>query len=161
MQLTVFGATGGTGRQLVEQALAQGHAVTAVVRDPARLPVEHRRLRVVQADGFDPGSVTPALVEMDAVLSALGPRWGKDDLTVCSKGVCSILQAMQDAGMRRIVAISGSPVPKQDPGDGALQRVLFRPLLHRVFGRIYADLALMETQLRESSAEWTVFRPPC
>lgn len=41
MRLAVFGATGGTGRQLVEQALAQGHEVTAVVRDPARLPVEH------------------------------------------------------------------------------------------------------------------------
>lgn len=160
MRLAVFGATGGTGRQLVEQALAQGHEVTAVVRDPARLPVKHSRLRVVQADVFDPVSVKPALEGADAVLSALGPHRHADDLTVCSRGVRSILQAMLDAGVRRIVAVSGSPVPKRDPSDGALQRVLLRPLMHRVFGRLYADLALMEAQLRDSSAEWTVFRPP-
>jgi len=160
MRLAVFGATGGTGRQLVEQALAQGHEVAAGVRDPARLPVEHSRLRVVQADVFDPSSLKPALEGTDAVLSALGPHPRADDLTVCSRGVRSILKAMQAAGVRRIVAVSGSPVPKRDPGDGALQRVLLRPLLHRMFGRLYADLALMEAQLRESTTEWTVFRPP-
>jgi len=160
MRLAVFGATGGTGRQLVEQALAQGHEVTAVVRDPARLPVEHTRLQVVQADVFDPSSVTPTLAGADAVLSALGPHPRADDMTVCSRGVHSILQAMQDAGVRRIVAISGAPVPKRDPADGALWRVLLRPLLHRMFGRLYADLALMEVELLESAAEWTVFRPP-
>jgi putative NADH-flavin reductase len=158
MRLAVFGATGGTGRQLVEQALAQGHEVTAVVRDPARLPVEHSRLRVVQADVFDPASIKPALEGTDAVLSALGPPPPPraDDVTVCSRAVRSILQAMLDAGVRRIVVVSGA----WDPGDGALHRVLLRPLLHRVFGRLYADVALMEAQLQDSSTEWTIFRPP-
>jgi putative NADH-flavin reductase len=159
MRLVVFGATGGTGRQLVTQALAQGHDVITVVRDPARLPLEHANLRAVQADVFDPESVKPAVDGADAVLFALGPRRGADDMTVCSRGVRSVLEAMQTTGMRRIVAVSASPVPKQDPGDGALQRAS-RPLLHLIFGRLYADLALMETQLRESSTDWTVFRPP-
>lgn len=160
MHLAVLGATGGTGRHLVVRALALGYPVTAVVRDPARLAVEHDLLQIVPADVFDPTSLTPALAGADAVLSALGPRQGAADFTVCSRATPSILQAMEAARLRRIVVISAAPVPKHDPADGALWRALVRPLLHRIFGRRYADLALMEEQLRESSAEWTVFRPP-
>ncbi len=159
MTVAVLGASGAVGRQLVQQALAGGHTVTAVVRERARLPVEHRGLQVVQADVFDTASITPALRGTAAVLSALGPRQRASDLTVCSRATPSILQAMRDTGVRRIVVISAAPVSKRDRGDAALQRMLM-PLVQRIFGRRYADLALMEAQLRESSVEWTIFRPP-
>lgn len=75
MQLTIIGATGGTGTCLVEQALAAGHEVTAVVRDPARLAVPaHERLQTVTADVMDPAAIIPAVAGADAVLSAPGPR---------------------------------------------------------------------------------------
>ena len=74
MKLLVFGASGGTGRQLVERALAQGHQVTAFVRDPAKLPLTHQNLRVAQGDALRYDTVEPAVAGQDAVLSALGVR---------------------------------------------------------------------------------------
>ncbi len=74
MKLLIFGATGGTGRQLVEQALAQGHVVTAFVRNPAKFRVSHANLRVAQGDVLRYDTVEPAVTGQDAVLSALGVR---------------------------------------------------------------------------------------
>ena len=160
-ELTIFGATGRTGSLLVTQALAQGHRVTAVAREPASLgPLAHARLRLVRGDVFDPAAVTPAVEGADAVLSALGPHRGAGDLTVCSRATSSILRAMHESGVRRIVTISGAPVPRNDPGDNTLMRAVLKPLLHKAYGGVYADLALMEALLSASAAEWTVFRPP-
>jgi putative NADH-flavin reductase len=74
MKLLVFGATGGTGRRLVQQALQQGHVVTAFARDPAKIHVTHDNLRVVRGDILDPASVETAVAGQDAVVSALGTR---------------------------------------------------------------------------------------
>ena len=75
MELTIFGATGVTGASLTGQALAAGHEVTAVVRDPARLSVPHSpRLRVLTADLMDPGAISPAVAGADAMFAAFGPR---------------------------------------------------------------------------------------
>ena len=74
MKLLVFGATGGTGRQLVQQALRQGHVVTAFARDPGKIPLTHDNLRVVRGDILRPDSVETAMAGQEAVLSALGIR---------------------------------------------------------------------------------------
>ncbi|MFL6299093.1 MAG: NAD(P)-dependent oxidoreductase [Terriglobales bacterium] len=75
MKLLIFGATGGTGRQLVDQALAQGHEVTAFVRNPAKMPTEHEKLKVVKGNVKDCHSVGAAVASQDAVFSALGVRF--------------------------------------------------------------------------------------
>ncbi len=81
MKLTIFGATGRTGRQLLTQALEAGHEVTAFVRDPSKLGVTHSRLRVMQGDVYDASVVEDATKGQDAVLSALGPvRGGPKDV---------------------------------------------------------------------------------
>lgn len=74
MKLLVFGATGGTGRQLVQQALAQGHVVTAFARDPAKVTPPHDNLSVVKGDILEPATVDAAVAGQDAVVSALGIR---------------------------------------------------------------------------------------
>jgi putative NADH-flavin reductase len=74
MNVLIFGATGGTGRALVEQALAQGHSVTAFARDPAKVRTTHASLRVVKGDVLNYDSVEAALRGQDAALSALGIR---------------------------------------------------------------------------------------
>jgi putative NADH-flavin reductase len=74
MKLLVFGATGGTGGRLVQQALEQGHVVTAFARDPAKIHLVHDNLRVVTGDILDPASVDAAVAGQDGVLSALGTR---------------------------------------------------------------------------------------
>ncbi|SCL16328.1 Putative NADH-flavin reductase [Micromonospora rhizosphaerae] len=170
MKITVFGATGGIGRHLVDQAVAAGHEVTAVARQPGRLagvPV-----RVVAADlaTADPATLRAAVAGADAVLSGLGPR-SAVDAGIAARGTGAIVEAMRESGVRRIVVVSAAPVgvvpspgrphpPKRDPGDGPLMRFVLGPAIRRVLRRHYADLALMEEILRDSGLDWTVVRPP-
>jgi putative NADH-flavin reductase len=169
MKLTIVAATGGLGRQAVEQALAAGHDVTAVVRDPSKLS---SAVRTVTADlaAADSATLEPAVAGADAVLSALGPR-SSAEAGVASRGTRAVAAAMQATGVRRIVVVSAAPVstvpspgrprpPKHDPGDGFLMRYLASPVIKAVFRKPYADLALMEDVLRGSGLDWTVVRPP-
>jgi putative NADH-flavin reductase len=158
MRLTIFGATGGTGTRLVEQALAAGHEVTAVVRDPARLTVPaQRRLRIVTADVMDPAAIQPAVAGADAVLSALGPRGG-GPTTVCQDSARSIIKAMQACGVHRLLAITGSMVT--DAGDGPIARYMGKPLTRRLLRHTYADFRHAEDEIRASDLDWTILRPP-
>src|SRR5215475_14123872 len=98
MKVTIFGATGATGTSLTGQALAAGHEVTAVVRDPARLAVPaHPRLLIVTADAMDPVSIAPAVDGADAVINAIGPR-DTGPTTVIADSVRSIILAMDKTG---------------------------------------------------------------
>jgi putative NADH-flavin reductase len=169
MKLTIVAATGGIGRQLVEQALAAGHEVTVVVRNPKNL---FREVRIVTADlaSAEPAALEPAVRGADAVLSGLGPR-SASDAGVTSRGTRAIVRTMQATGVRRIVVVSAAPVgtvpspgrphpPKHDPGDGLLMRNIFSPLIKAMIPKHYADLALMEDILRDSGLDWTAIRPP-
>ncbi|MFB9234768.1 NAD(P)-dependent oxidoreductase [Plantactinospora siamensis] len=170
MKLVILGATGGIGRQLVDRALAAGHDVTAVVRDPARLTA--RPVRVVTADlaAADPAALRDAVGGADAVLSGLGPR-SAADVGVATRGTRAALSAMAAAGVRRIIVVSAAPVgtvpspgrpnpPRHDPGEGFVMRHVLTPAIKRVLRGNYADLAEMEEVLRDSAADWTVVRPP-
>lgn len=160
MKLIIFGATGGTGKCLVEQALASGNEVTAVVRDPGRMPVRHERLRVVRADVFRSGDIEPSMAGADAALSALGPSTYRAETTVCSLATASILDAMRASGVGRFACVSAAPVGPVGDGDSVLYRYAARPLLRAVFKGLYDDLAVMEGEVRKSGTEWTIFRPP-
>ena len=159
MRLTIFGATGGTGRCLVEQALAAGHDVTAVVRDPSRLAVPaHPRLQVVTADVMDPVAIAPVVDGADAVLSALGPR-GRGPTTIAADGTRSIIEAMEKTGVERFVLVSGSVV--DDTGNGFLMRHVAKPLVRRTFLReVCADMRRAEAEVQGSPLDWTILRPP-
>jgi putative NADH-flavin reductase len=159
MKLTIFGATGATGTRLTGQALAAGHDVTAVVRDPARLAIPaHPRLRTVTADVMDPASIIPAIAGADAVISAVGPR-GTGPTTVIQDSVRSIIQAMQKTGTRRLLEVSGSIVA--DEGESPYLRYLLKPVARRTFLRhVCADMRRGEDQIRETSLDWTIVRPP-
>lgn len=159
MRLTIFGASGGTGRQLVEQALAGGSQVTAVVRDPARLGVPaHPRLRVVTADIMDPASILPAVTGADAVLTAAGPR-GTGPTTVITDSVRSIAAAMGKAGTARLVALSGSIVA--DDGESFYLRYVLKPIARRTFLKnVCADMRLAEAAIAATDLNWTIMRPP-
>lgn len=159
MHLTVFGGTGGTGAAVLAAALAAGHSVTAPVREPSRLALAaHERLRPVRADVLDPPSLAGTVDGADAVLSALGTR-GNRPTTVYSAGVTNILDVMGHADVRRLVAVSAIPVGPCSEAD-AFDRWVVLPILYRLFGHGYADMARMEQVLRGSDADWTVVRPP-
>ncbi|QKW51765.1 NAD(P)-dependent oxidoreductase [Streptomyces buecherae] len=160
MRLTVFGATGGTGRLLVRQALDAGHQVTAVVRDPARLAVTHPELTVVTApDLTDERALRPAVAGRDAVLSAVGAPTNKR-AGIASAAARGIVRAMAAGDVRRLVAISAAPVGEIPQGEALLGRAVMWPLVRAAFRKVYADLAVMERVVAASDTDWTLVRPP-
>lgn len=159
MRLTVFGATGGVGREVVGQALAAGHEVTAVVRAPARLPeaLDTRALHgVVALD--DPVAVRAAVAGRDAVLSGLGARGRKAD-GVAERLTGRIIAAMEAEEVRRLLVVSAVPVGPVPAGEPLVDR-LARKAVGAVLAEVYADLARMEAALERSATEWTSVRPP-
>jgi putative NADH-flavin reductase len=169
MKLTIFAATGGIGRHALDLALAAGHTVTAVVRDPSKLPGE---VHTVAADLLtaSPAVLETAVAGADAVLSGLGPR-KMSQAGVTSTGTAAVIAAMKATGVRRLVVVSAAPIgtvaspahpnpPKHDPGDGFFTRVLLGPIVKRVLRTHYADLAIVEDMLRDSGLDWTSIRPP-
>jgi uncharacterized protein YbjT (DUF2867 family) len=175
MKITIIAATGGVGRQLVDQALAAGHDVTAVARNPAKLAPDvlaDGTARVIAVDLArpDPQALESAVAGADAVLSALGPH-NNADAGIAAPGTRAVISAMRAAGTRRIVAISASPVattpspgrpspPRHDPGDGFIMRQVGNRIARALFDKVYDDLARMEDILRESGLDWTILRPP-
>ncbi|MFE2045026.1 NAD(P)-dependent oxidoreductase [Streptomyces sp. NPDC059477] len=158
MKLTVFGATGGVGREIVRQALASGHQVTAVVRDPARLPVTGTGLEVFRADLGDPQALRAAVAGRDAVLSGLGAR-SRKDAGITSRLTRMVLRAMEAEGVRRLVVVSAAPVGPKAEGEGPLDRAVLG-VVSAVLKDVYADLRETEAELARSATDWTVVRPP-
>ncbi|MDJ1138173.1 NAD(P)-dependent oxidoreductase [Streptomyces iconiensis] len=159
MRITVFGATGGTGQQLVRQALDAGHKVTAVVRNPDRLPVRHERLEVATAEVTDSEALRPAVAGSEIALSALGAPNNKS-AGIASKGTRAILRALEAEGVHRYLAVSAVPVGPDPEGEGLFYRTVLSPLVRRVFKDVYADLTVMEQVISDSSLDWTIVRPP-
>jgi putative NADH-flavin reductase len=169
MKLTIIAATGGIGRQVLEQALDAGHDVTAVARNPKNLS---RQVHSVTVDlaAPDPAALSTAVQGADAVLSCLGPRTPAE-AGITWQGTQAIIEAMRATDVRRIVAVSAAPVgtvastgrpnpPRHDPGDGIFMRYLFSRVARVALRKNFADLARMEVLLAESGLDWTVVRPP-
>ncbi|ANN21195.1 NADH-flavin reductase [Amycolatopsis orientalis] len=157
MKLTVLGATGGVGSEVVEQALAAGHHVTAVVRDPSRLTVEGDLLEVVVAELSEHGALTEAVSGRDVVISALGAR-ERRPTTVVTDGAHAALAALRSAGGRRLLLVSASG-PFTD-GDAFFTRTVVKPILGRVLRHAFADMVAAERVVRASDVDWTIVRPP-
>jgi putative NADH-flavin reductase len=164
MKLTVFGATGGIGRQLIRQGIARGHEMTAIARRPVDLGCD-----VVVADLGDGAALAAAVAGRDAVLSALGMRAAEMKArrateptarsTVQADGTRAEVAAMLATGVRRIVTVdaAGRVI---DKGDGPITRFVAKPLLQRILGEGFADLAVAEQILRDSNLDWTLIAPP-
>jgi putative NADH-flavin reductase len=170
MKVTVIAATGGTGRHILDQAVAAGHDVTAVVRNPAKLGGAPVRVIAADLTRPDPGALREAVAGADAVLSALGATNAGEE-GVAERGTRAIVAAMETAGTRRLVVLSAAPLgtvaspqrpdpPRHDPGDGFFMRHLGAPFARRMFRAHYADLARMEDLVRASGLDWTISRPP-
>ncbi|GCE23356.1 NAD(P)-dependent oxidoreductase [Dictyobacter kobayashii] len=160
MKLVIFGASGRTGRALVEQALEAGHDVTAAVRNPANFPIQHERLQVVKADILDPASVEAAVQGKNAVLSTVGPR--KRTLFgaykpegLYSQGIKNILQAMQKNGIRRLVCVTAAAADDNYTPPGLYGSVII-PLFMR---KLLADMKLMQREISKTNLDWIVVRP--
>jgi uncharacterized protein YbjT (DUF2867 family) len=160
MKITVFGATGGIGGQVVEQALAAGHKVAAVVRESSTYEVSHPSLEVFRVPGLNEAELLrPALDGSAAVVSGVGARSRRAG-PVASQSTRSILAAMKAVGVQRFVAVSALPLGPIPPDESFLNRRVVLPMINAFAADVYADLRLMEADIMSSGTEWTIVRPP-
>ena len=156
MKIVIFGASGGTGRELVAQALGQGHHVTAQVRSPEKLAdLEHPQLVVMRGDVLDQADVDRAVEGQEAVLCAIGA--GAERTTLREDGTRHIVTAMETTGLKRLVCLSSLGV-----GDSRANLPFFtKHVIVGVFLRhAFADHERQEAVVRDSSLDWVIVRPP-
>jgi putative NADH-flavin reductase len=159
MKVTILGASGRTGAHLLHRALAAGHEVTAVVRNPTSISVDHPRLRVVAGDVTNVASMIEAIEGTDAVCSVLGSGAPRRPTTLYSSSVATVIDAMHAVGVRRIVVVTAIPA-EPDTLKTFVERAVVHPVLHVFFGGGYDDMVRMEQLIRDSDTDWTVVRPP-
>lgn len=154
MKLIVFGATGKTGMEVVQQALAAGHEVTAFVRDPARMALENEHLRLLAGDVMDLAAVQTAVQGQDAVVCSLGTNsLGKT--TIRAAGTANIIQAMEENQVRRLVVVSAMGIGDSWSTLSSANKIVFNTILRNA----RKDHEKQEALVRASSLDWTIVRP--
>ncbi len=156
MNILIIGATRGIGLQLLDQALQAGHTVTALVRNPQRLTIPHKRLRVIAGDILDPEAVQEAMTGQEAVCLTIGIGVTFKPVTVFSAGTRNVLEAMRGAGVRRLVCVTGIGAGDSRGHGGFLYDRLVNPLLLKT---IYEDKDRQEALIQGSEVDWTIVRP--
>ena len=155
-RLLIVGATGGTGRQLVAQALERGHAVTALVRDPAKLSIDHARLTVLQGDVLDQESVDRAVRGQDAVISALGHKQFFRPTRILSEGTRNLVRAMEAHRVRRLVCMSSLGIGDSGGRMGLWYTLVVIPFVVPFY---FWDKTRQERLVAASALEWVIVRP--
>jgi putative NADH-flavin reductase len=158
MKLTVFGATGGVGREVVAQVLDRGDHVTAYLRNPAKLDLSHPNLTVVEGELSDGDAVLRAVRGADAVISALGPSLDRKATAMpLVNGTRTIIDAMRAEGVERYIGMATPSL--RDPRDtgSLLGRIV--PFMGRTFlSRAYRELLDMSQLITDSPLDWTIAR---
>jgi putative NADH-flavin reductase len=156
VKLLILGATGGTGLEIVRQALERGHSITALVRSPERLKQFQNRITIQQGDLLNTANLQEAIQGHDAVISAFGPRVpiSKADAHLLEQFAKALTTAMQRTNVRRVVVESVAFLFK----DAIIPPAYF--LGRILFPRTVADAAAMERVFAESNLDWTMVRPP-
>lgn len=155
-KVLIVGASGATGGQLVTRALERGYEVTAFVRNPAGLPSQDQRLRILQGDVLDYRTVEAAVQDQDAVLCALGHRRYFGPTRILSEGTRNILTAMETHGVRRFVCVTSLGLGDSAGRLGIYYTFLITPLVLPFY---FWDKARQEQLIAGSSLDWTIVRP--
>jgi len=156
MRVLVIGATGGTGRHLVQQALDQGHQVTAFVRDPSKLALEHANLQVVKGDVLDYASVEAAMRGQSAVLSALGHKRFFYPNKIQSNGMRNILRAMKVCDVPRLICETALGIGNSVGRLGLPHTFFILPLILPFY---MWDELRQEELIVASDRDWVIVRP--
>ncbi|KAM3611109.1 uncharacterized protein V6R79_013602 [Siganus canaliculatus] len=159
MKIAVLGATGQTGQYLVNQALNQGHTVTAIVRNPGKLAVSHHNLKVVEADIFSADNLKSHFKGQDVIMSCLGfPASMFSVVTGYTQSMNAMVSAMREAQVNRIITMTSWYT---EPNSGTQSPFLIRFLLLPLIRSVLSNMNEMEQQLQKTEdINWTVVRPP-
>ena len=150
--IVVIGSTGRTGRLVLDEGLRRGHSMTAFTRRPTGLAGVRGLKAVVQGDGRKLDDIRRAVAGQDAVISIVGTE-GRGPTTVMSDVTRAELEAMREAGVRRLVTVSVSAIEGRHPWIAI-------NLVRWILRKPYADFVRMERLVRSSEADWTIVRPP-
>lgn len=159
MKVAIFGASGGTGEQLTQQALSLGHEVTAFVRNPNQIRYRHNNLKLLQGDVLQAQEVERAVIGQDAICNALGVT-DSNQPHLCSRGTQSIITAMQKYGVRRIITVTGLGTGCDEPLYMGIGSKLLLRLATLWFYRGFKDKQLQDQYLRNSDLDWVIVQPP-
>jgi len=150
VKLFVIGATGRTGREVVQQALARNHHVTAFVRSPENISSKNERLTVLKGDAMEENELFRAMQNHDAVVSTLGPREVFKPSSMLHDSALATTRAMNRSGVKRLVVLSAA--------------AHFPGILNRIASFIMRnhmrDSLAMEAIVQASGLDWTIARPP-
>lgn len=153
MRISIFGAGGKTGLLTVYQALDKGHLVTAFARDPSKVTITHKNLRIVQGDILEYEKVKQAVEGQEAVISALGNDRNKRK-TILSEGTGNIIRAMEECHVKRLICMSAAGILRNDAG------FLFGRIIIPIFlKQVYEDKIRQMEIIRQSNLEWVIIRP--
>ncbi|MFJ8108220.1 NAD(P)-dependent oxidoreductase [Streptomyces sp. NPDC096132] len=155
MKLLILGATGPTGRHLVDLALRSGDSVTAFVRNPAALGDLADRVTLATGDATSQRDVSAAVAGRDAVISALGAGTSVRAGDLFTRSAAAVIGSAQEAGVSRLVWLSSFGVGHTYDWSSAPQKLIYRTLLRS----IYADKALADEHIRSSGLDWTLVYP--
>lgn len=154
MKLVIFGATGGTGIEIIKQALERGHSLTAFVRNPAALADQGDRLTIVTGDIHDLESVELAIQGQDAVICALGARDLKKTM-IRTEGTVNIIRAMKKTNVRRLIVVSAMGVGESWNSLSTANKLFFSTVLKSA----REDHEAQEAAVKASELDWTIIRP--
>lgn len=156
MKVVIFGASGGTGRELLKQALERDHQIIAFVRNPDKIAdIKTSDMGIIVGDVLDPQAVENAVSEQDAVISAIGA--GANRSTLREEGTRNIIECMERKEVRRLVSLSSMGVGDSRSNLGFFTKYIIVPIFLR---HAFADHEKQETVIRLSSLDWTIVRPP-
>ena len=153
MKLVVFGASGGTGQEIIGQALDQSHEVTAFVRDPKKLAIKHGKLHVVAGDVLkDQSAIASAIAGREAIICALGVGNSLKSAGLIAGSLAAIVPAAEKHDVRRLILISAFGVGESSRNAPLVPRLMYRLLL----GDIYRDKKAGENIVKASGLDWTI-----
>jgi len=154
MKLALFGISGRIGRRIAREALSRGHEITAIIRDPARVPFSHERLTAVTGDVCDPVSVAAAVTGHDAVISAIGPSAGASPQVVV-QAAHSLINGLKRASVRRLIVGGGAGSLEAAPGIQLVDTPDF-PQEWRAIALAHRDALAV---FRTADLDWTYVSP--
>lgn len=156
MKLLIIGGTGKTGRELINQALQDGHSITALVRNPLKLKIEHSNLNVVKGNVLDLESLKPVIKDQDAVISSLGHKKFFIKTSILSRGTKNIITSMENNQVKRFICITSLGINDSKYKLGLYYTLFTIPFILFFYFR---DKSKQEKLIVNSTLDWTIIRP--
>ena len=156
MKLAIIGGTGKTGKELLKQGLEAGHHITALVRNPKKVKIQHPNLELIQGNVMNMADLQGIFKGKDAVLSALGHKRFLGPSHILSKGTENILQAMKKDKVSRFICITSMGINDNRFKLGLYYTLFVIPFIVFFYFR---DKAKQERLIMDSDLNWTIVRP--